>query len=109
MVVLISILCFLPLFKGGPGRKRRRRVRWEVWLEMQNVSFEGFSFGRFEHGVMLIQLDNAKRAFEFCSQFSVFVQKIMDTHKHFLIEFEVVDTRMLVVGSFLDEFLIFTV
>ena len=33
----------------------------------------------------------------------------MNPHKHFLIELEVVDTCMLVVGSFLDEFLIFTV
>lgn len=109
MVVLISILCFLPLLKGGPGREWRRRVRWKVRLEMQDVSFERLAFGRFEHRIMLIELDDAKRAFEFCSQFSVFVQKIMNPHKHFLIELEVVDTCMLVVGSFLDEFLIFTV
>ena len=54
VVVLISILCFLPLFKGSPGRKWRRRVRWEVRFEMQDVSFEGLAFGRFEHGIMLI-------------------------------------------------------
>ena len=80
MVVLISILCFLPLFKGGPGRERRRRVRWKVRLEMQNVSFERFAFGGFEHSIMLIELDDAKRAFEFGSQFSVLVQKIMNSH-----------------------------
>ena len=76
---------------------------------MQDVSFERLAFGRFEHRIMLIELDDAKRAFEFGSQFSVFVQKIMDPHKHLLIELEVVDTCMLVVGSLLDEFLILTV
>ena len=67
MVVLISILCFLPLFKGGPGRKWRRRVRWKVRFEMQDVSFERFAFGSFEHRIMLIKLDDAKRAVKFCS------------------------------------------
>ena len=108
-IVLISILCFLPLLKGGPGREGRRRVRWKVRFEMQDVSFERFAFWRLEDCIMLIKLDDAKRAFEFCSQFSVFVQKIMNSHQHLLIEFEVVDTCMLVVGSFLDDFLIFTV
>ena len=76
---------------------------------MQDVSFERFAFGRFEHRVMLIKLNDAKRAVEFSGKLSVLVQKIMNPHEYFLIELEVVDTCMLVVGSFLDEFLIFTV
>ena len=43
--VLISIVCFLPLFKGGPGRKGRCRNWREVGPEVQDIAFEGFSFG----------------------------------------------------------------
>ena len=69
---------------------------------MQKVSLERFALGWFEHGVMLIQLDDSKRSLEISSKFSVFVQKIVNTHQHFLINFEVVNIGMFVVGPFLD-------
>ena len=57
---------------------------------------------------MLIEFDDSVGSFEFRSEFSVFVQKVMNLHKHFLVHFEVVNFSMLVVCFLLNEFLIFT-
>ena len=56
------------------------------WLEMQDVSLDAFAVFASQDGVIVKKFHNFVGSFEFCSQFPVFVQEVMDTHKHLLIQ-----------------------
>ena len=79
------------------------------WLEMQNVSLDAFAIFAGQDGVIVKKFHNIVWSFEFCCQLSVFVQEIVNTHKHLLIQQEIVNLGMFVKRTFLMSFLHFTV
>ena len=58
----------------------------EKWFELQNVSFDVFAVFAGQDGVIVKKFHNFVGSFEFCCQLSVFVQEIMNMHKHLLIQ-----------------------
>ena len=76
---------------------------------MQNVSFDAFAVFADQDGVIVKKLHNFVGSLKFCRQLSVFVQEIVDTHKHLLIQREIVNLGMFVKCTFLLGFLHFTV
>ena len=85
---------------AGMGRK---------WLEMQDVSLDAFAVFASQDGVIVKKIHNFVGSFKFCCQLLVFVQEIVNTHKHLLIQREIVNLGMFVKCTFLLSFLHFTV
>ena len=57
-------------------RRRRSKER----LEMKNVSFDAFAIFALKDGIVVIEFHDCVGPFKFRSQFSVFVEKVMDSH-----------------------------
>ena len=68
-----------------------------------------FSVFSGQNGIFVKKFDDFVRSFKFGSQLSVFVQEVMDTHKHLLMQQEIVNFGMFVKRTFLLGFLQLTV